>query len=92
MKVSRAGYYAWRNRKVSNHDVQGLFLSAEVAQIYAESRNTYGVPRILVILERKGINTSRRRFERLMREIGIKSVSKHAGKQSHRKTFARERR
>lgn len=90
MKVTRSGYYAWKNREVSNHELQDLILSKEIIDIHNNSRNIYGSPRIRMMLKRKGIHTSKRRVERLMRENGIKGVSKRAARPKQKKTPEQE--
>jgi putative transposase len=90
MKVTRSGYYAWKKREVSDHDIEDLILSQEIIDIYNNSRNIYGSPRILMMLRRKGIHTSKRRVERLMRENGIKGVSKRAARPKQKKASEQE--
>lgn len=74
LKVTRAGYYAWRKREVSAHDIQDAELAKLICQIHADSRGTYGVPRILASLKRRGISTSKRRGGRLMRGAGLRGI------------------
>ena len=45
-------------------------------EIYAESRRTYGAPRITAMLAREGWSCSRKRVARLMNELGIAGISR----------------
>ncbi len=89
MKVTRAGYYAWKSRSLSDHDVQDLELAKHIVEIHDESRGIYGAPRVLAMLKRQGFKTSKKRVERIMREYGIKGVSK--SKRRHRKPAIEQR-
>ena len=80
MSVSRSGYYAWRMRKPSDHEIEDEHLKATILEVYRENRSVYGTERILEALRRKGIRTSRRRCSRLMRELSITGVSKRKKK------------
>ena len=71
LAVSRSGYYAWRKRPVSARAGQDAQLGVEIAAFHAESRRTYGSPRVLRDLREKGRRVSRKRVARLMRERGL---------------------
>ena len=71
--VSRSGYYAWRNRDVSERELQDLQLLPVVQQIFTASRETYGYPRIHAALKTAGIHCGRHRIARIMRENGLKA-------------------
>ncbi|MET9418812.1 IS3 family transposase [Streptomyces klenkii] len=51
-------------------------LVAEIRQIHTASRRAYGVPRITAALRRKGRRTNRKRAGRLMRECGIRGITR----------------
>ena len=74
LNVSRSGYYAWKERP--SVDVETEALSAEIAAAHKRSRGTYGSPRIHRELRARGIRTSRKRVERLMREKRLKGAQK----------------
>jgi putative transposase len=44
--VTRAGYYAWRDRPASARSEANMELVKRIAQVHAQSRGTYGSPRI----------------------------------------------
>jgi putative transposase len=71
--VTRAGYYAWRSRGESAHQVEDRRLLKEIGAIFAASGGTYGSPRIQRSLAEQGFAVSRRRVERLMRLAGLRA-------------------
>ncbi len=48
-------------------------MTTRIQAVFAESRGTYGSPRIHRALQASGARISRRRVERLMREAGLKA-------------------
>ena len=74
--VTRSGYYAWQRREPSELAIDGQQLALEIAAIHKASGETYGSPRIHAELRAKGLEVSRKRVARLMRELGIKSRRK----------------
>ena len=76
MGVSRSGYYEWKQSPVSDRDLADAALLAVIDQIFAESRRTYGSPRVHAEL-RLGhdVRVGRKRVERLMRKAGLVAVS-----------------
>jgi putative transposase len=71
--VTRAGYYAWRSRARSERERQNESLTEHIRAVHAESRGTYGSPRVHQVLRRKGHCVGRHRVARLMRAHGIKA-------------------
>ena len=71
--VTRAGYYAWRSRERSERERQNEALAAEIRAVHAESRGTYGSPRVHQVLRRQGHCVGKHRVARLMRAHGIKA-------------------
>lgn len=65
--ISRSGYYAWRRRQPSRREVANQALLVHIRAIHAESRQTYGGPRIHAELNARGWHCNRKRVERLMR-------------------------
>jgi len=70
--VSSAGFYAWRRRRPSDRDEADRRLAVEIAAAHAESRRTYGSPRIHEELQAQGHRVSRKRVARLMRAQGLR--------------------
>lgn len=73
MGVSRSGYYAWQNREETPHQRTDTGLKASIQELHQGFRRAYGAPRIHKALRQQGISCSRRRINRLMREMGIKA-------------------
>lgn len=73
--VSKAGYYAWKERPPSQHAVADTRLSKLIHQIHAGSRGTYGAPRIHAELaDEHGVRCGRKRVARLMRSARLRGV------------------
>ncbi len=77
--VSKAGYYAWRQRPASAHAMADAALLKRVRTIHAGSRQTYGAPRVHADLRGRGERHSRKRIARLMREAGLVGASHRRG-------------
>ena len=52
--VTRAGFYAWRSRERSERERQNEGLAVEIRAVHAQSRGTYGSPRVHQALRRRG--------------------------------------
>jgi putative transposase len=72
--VSPSGYRAWSRRIPSSRAVLDAALAAEVREIHAGSRGTYGVPRVHAVLRARGRRIGRKRVARLMRDEGLVGV------------------
>lgn len=73
LKVSRSGYYAWRERPESAHAVRDRQLGVRVRASFEGSRKRYGSPRVWEDLVEDGIRVSRKRVVRLMQEQGLRA-------------------
>lgn len=71
--VSVSSYYAWTQRPESNRKQEKRKIMTAIREIHKESRETYGSPRIANALQKRGIQCSRPRTARLMRELGIRA-------------------
>jgi putative transposase len=76
--VSRSGYHAWKSRPPSARASADAQLSQFLCRAHADSRQTYGSPRLLQALQQQGLRTSRRRVCRLMRQHALRGVAPHA--------------
>lgn len=85
LDVSTSGYYAWCYRPVSDQTRANIQLTEQIREIHQRSDSTYGAPRIFEELRDLGIITSKKRVARLMREAGIRGVSRRKGIKTTRK-------
>ena len=76
LEVQRSGYYAWRCRSPSKCAQSNKALLALIKEEHEKSRETYGSPRLYVVLRRKGIMCGQKRVARLMRLNGIAAKRK----------------
>jgi len=72
--VSRAGYYAWKDRPASARQRRDCEVLAAIAAIHGESKASYGWPRIHAELRHRGVWVSRKRVARLMRQAGLSGM------------------
>jgi putative transposase len=73
--ASISGFYAWL-RAIPSVQVRAeaeAELRGHVGRIFSAGRRVYGSPRIHAELHREGRRHSRRRIERLMREMGLRA-------------------
>jgi putative transposase len=73
LQVSRSGFYAWAARGPSLHAQDDTRLIAQLRLAHADSRQTYGRPRLCRALHDRGIAVSGKRVARLMRVAGLRS-------------------
>ena len=71
-KVTRSGYYGWRQRQHNRRNTQNQQLSARIAAIYDASHGIYGSPRVHLTLKAEGIRVGRKRVAGLMRRMELK--------------------
>lgn len=74
--VSTSGYYAWRKRRPSARQVTDAVLLERIREFHRASWETYGWPRIHADLVEDGWRVAPKRVARLMRENGIRGVSR----------------
>ncbi len=72
--VSRAGYYAWKQRPVCERRRRDGELLEHITVVHFESKATYGWPRVHAELRHRGIQASRKRVARLMRDAGLSGM------------------
>lgn len=71
LSVSRSAYYAWAQHRPSVRRERDLELRERITTIHAESRGTYGAPRVHRRLRQDGVCTSRKRVARVMAAAGL---------------------
>lgn len=90
LEVSTSGYYAWLNRSPSPRAIEDRILTEMIKTYYKASYETYGAPRIHADLLDAGIRMGRKRVARLMREAGLRGISRRRFvKTTHRDKRAR---
>ena len=72
LKVSRSGYYAWRDRPPSKRERENDDLTEQIREVHYRSRETYGYPRVHAELRALGVRCNRKRVARLMRKDGLR--------------------
>jgi transposase InsO family protein len=73
-RVSRSGYHRWRTAAASTRARKDALLGEELRRLHAQSRGTYGRPRLWAALRRQGRRHSPKRIGRLMRALGLSGV------------------
>lgn len=71
LAVSRSGYYDWRRRAPSRRQQEDARLTQELKSVFAQSRGTYGRPRLTHAVRARGEKLGQRRVGRLMRAAGL---------------------
>lgn len=71
LKVSKAGYYAWRERGPSIRERSDQALLTKIKLIHGMSRKTYGSPRLHRQLRIENVRVGRKRVARLMKACDI---------------------
>ncbi|WP_369334338.1 IS3 family transposase [Nonomuraea deserti] len=75
LQVSTSGYYEWLGRPEPPRELRNKELTKRVRQIHADSRGSYGSPRVHAELALGlGEKVNRKRVERLMRAAGLQGV------------------
>jgi transposase InsO family protein len=71
--VSRSGYYQWleRRNKPSARVREDLELAEQIREVHQQSGSTYGTPRLEAELRHRGRRHSRKRIDRIRRELGL---------------------
>ena len=76
LKVSRSGYYEWRDRPPSARDLEDAYLANTIIDIHHMSRCSYGAPRVHAELRLgMGMRVGRKRVARLLRMTGRRGIS-----------------
>jgi putative transposase len=76
LEVSRAAYYQRRNGDPSIREVTDAELTKKITTVHAESKGTYGSPRVHRELRKRGVACGKRRVSRLMRTAGLEGRCK----------------
>ncbi len=75
--VTRAGYYAWRQRGPSRRALGDAELASLIRRVFVESLETYGAPRVHAELRgAHEVRIGRKRVARLMRQLELEGISR----------------
>lgn len=86
--MSRSGYYAYVKRKPSKTKQRREETKKEVKEVFEQSNEIYGSPKITAVLNHQGIKASQKYVYSIMRESGLKPrYIKHRTKTTVTKGF-----
>lgn len=71
--VAPSGYYAWRERPVSQREMANQVLIGQIEAVFQQSHQTYGSPRVHAELVKQEIPCNEKRVARLMRLQGLQA-------------------
>jgi putative transposase len=75
--VSRSGFHGWERRAPSDRALSDAWLTSRIKEIHENARGVYGSRRVQAELRLgQGIEVSRKRVRRLMRQAGISGLVK----------------
>jgi putative transposase len=76
LEVSASGYYKWRNRGITPSEMRRVILLHRILEIFEESRQTYGCPRVYEQLRVEEFRCNYKVVETLMRKNEIQPKQK----------------
>ncbi len=71
--VSRSGYITFKKRLPSDRQLRKEIIKTKIREIYDESHQNYGAPKIRILLCREGVNIAEKTVGNYMREMGIRA-------------------
>lgn len=76
LEVSRSGYYKWLKRGVTPRGTKRIKLLQRILEIFEDSRESYGCPRIYEQLRSEGYTCNHKTVEKLMQKNEIQARRK----------------
>ncbi|MFD1037574.1 IS3 family transposase [Virgibacillus byunsanensis] len=73
LEVSQSGYYKWKKRKPSHQELRSKEIKERISEIYKDSENIYGSPKITKLLEKEGYKITERTVGQYMQQLGLRS-------------------
>ena len=73
LQVSRSGYYAWKDRPVSERQCRHKALVAQIRQVHATARGLYGSPRIYQELLEQQVAVCENTVAKLMAQADLRA-------------------
>lgn len=90
--VSRTGFCQWSTRAPSDRSMANAVLDAQVAAIHAQSKRSYGRPRIVRGLRKEGLRVGHERVRKSLERQGLRPLYKRPYRvttdSNHRKPVA----
>ncbi len=77
LNVSTNSFYTYKRKGSQVKILKSTVLRALIKDIYIEFRSVYGAPKIQKELEKRGYPYSISYISRLMKEMGIRSKTRH---------------
>ena len=77
-RVSKSGYYSWRDRPQSQTAIRREELAMMIKDVFEHSDGTYGYRRIQVVLERRGVRADGSTIRAIMRDLGLQAAQPRA--------------
>ncbi|ASA23224.1 IS3 family transposase [Paenibacillus donghaensis] len=71
-KVSRSGYYNWRNSTASPQSVRKALLLQRITYHFNDNQGRIGSPTVTILLRQEGHKGSERTVGKYMRELGLR--------------------
>lgn len=71
--VSKSGYISWKKRLPSQRELRKQAIKERILEIYHESHQNYGAPKITECLKKEGETIAEKTVGNYMRELGIKA-------------------
>lgn len=87
LRVSKSGYYKWRNKK---EDPEDKALSDLIKSIYQDHQGRYGYRRITAEIRRTGVVINGKQVLRIMKKLGLKAVCPRGYKRTTKSDHQRE--
>ena len=76
LQFAPSTYWSAKRRAPSARSVRDERLKAEIARVHAENFGVYGAPKVWAQLNREGHTVARCTVERLMRDLGLRGVTR----------------
>jgi putative transposase len=78
LRVSRSGYYRWRQAEPSRPAKENAQLVEQIREVFEANKSRYGSPRVTRELRQRGLKCGQNRIARLMRENKLAACAKKA--------------
>ena len=79
VKIAPSMYYATKTRQPSPRSVRDEHVTAQIRRVHTDNYGVYGARKVHAELVREGIAVARCTVERLMRDAGLRGVSRAKG-------------